>query len=239
MLRFTILLLAVALPATWAQIDLELDPEPLVYTPMMIIDQGKLRGRVRHSEETHKVHFYSGIRYGVAKRFEKPVPAPKWEGVLDAISPKAACPQSGLPVTTQPVHYSENVTNTWLSSEDCLYLNVWTPTNVPTAQLGKLPVMFWIHGGTYKTGTIFSLAYDARHIAALAQVIVVTVNYRLGPFGFLSGDSAQHPGNLGLYDMVLALRWVQSNIIHFGGDPNQITIDGESAGSFAVSVENR
>lgn len=231
MLRIPILLALTAV--AWAQLNIELDDEPLEYTPVITTSQGKLRGRIRHSEETHKVHFYNGIRYGVAKRFEKPVAAPKWNGILDATSVKAACPQSDFPVITGEVHYPANLTNTKVSSEDCLYLNVWTPTHKHS---GNLPVMFWIHGGTYKTGTIFSLAYDARHIAALGQVIVVTVNYRLGPFGFLSGDSDQHPGNLGLYDMLLALKWVNNNIAYFGGDPNQITIDGESAGSFAVSI---
>ena len=95
-------------------------------------------------------------------------------------------------------------------------------------------VMVWIHGGTFISGTSFERGFDAS-IIALHDIVVVTLNYRLGAFGFLLGTDEQHPGNLGQYDVILALQWVQKNIHHFGGDANQVTIFGESAGSMAVS----
>jgi len=123
-------------------------------------------------------------------------------------------------------------------SEDCLYLNVWTPDR----SLGSnLPVMFWIHGGAFVSGSGSDEIYDG---AALARqgVVVVTFNYRLGPFGFLAHPllSAESPqnisGNYGLLDQVAALRWVQRNIHEFGGDPDRVTIFGQSAGAASVSL---
>jgi carboxylesterase type B len=91
--------------------------------------------------------------------------------------------------------------------------------------------MFFIHGGTFKLGTMFSIAYDARYLSSLGDVIVVTINYRLGPFGFLYGGTNDAPGNPGLHDQILALKWVNENIEAFGGDPTSITIFGHSAGN--------
>jgi carboxylesterase type B len=92
--------------------------------------------------------------------------------------------------------------------------------------------MYWIHGGGFETGTIFSFAYDAKYIATLGDVIVVAVNYRLGPFGFLYGGTDDAPGNAGLYDQILGLKWIRDNIEQFGGDPESVTIFGESAGLY-------
>ncbi|CAG2114908.1 unnamed protein product, partial [Medioppia subpectinata] len=119
-------------------------------------------------------------------------------------------------------------------SEDCLVLNVWTP-KTPTGDRQKAalkPVMFWIHGGALITGSSFQWQYNGTALAT-NDVVIVSVNYRLGPFGFLYGDREDAPGNVGLYDMLFALNWVRENVHSFGGDRDQITIFGESAGTWA------
>ncbi|CAG2116643.1 unnamed protein product, partial [Medioppia subpectinata] len=119
-------------------------------------------------------------------------------------------------------------------SEDCLVLNVWTPT-VRTGDRQKAalkPVMFWMHGGALITGSSFQWQYNGTALAT-NDVVIVSVNYRLGPFGFLYGDREDAPGNIGLYDMLFALNWVRENVHSFGGDRDQITIFGESAGTWA------
>ena len=114
-------------------------------------------------------------------------------------------------------------------SEDCLYLDIYTPTELNA----RLPVLFYIHGGAYETGA--SLMYPS-DILALQGVVVVVIQYRLGPFGFLTtGDSAA-PGNFGMLDQVEALKWVKENIENFGGNPNKVTIFGESAGGTSVGL---
>ena len=124
------------------------------------------------------------------------------------------------------------------ASEDCLFLNVYAPADAKAKS--KLPVMFWIHGGGYSGGA----SSEPRHngdFLPLKGVVLVTINYRLGVFGFLAtADLAKEAngaaGNYGLLDMVAALQWVKANIANFGGDPDNVTIFGESAGSFAVST---
>ena len=120
-------------------------------------------------------------------------------------------------------------------SEDCLFLSVWQP-KTPTANGKKRSVMVWLYGGGFETGTIFSLASDVRYLAVMGDVVVVTVNYRLGPWGFLYAGTDDAAGNMGLYDQQLAFKWVHDNIDQFGGDPNSVTIFGESAGSMSVGA---
>jgi len=122
-------------------------------------------------------------------------------------------------------------------SEDCLYLNIWSPA----ADGRKRPVMVWIHGGSFTYGSGSSPLYDGASFAAKGDVVVVTINYRLGVFGFLDlsafgGEAYAESGNCGLLDQVAALRWVRDNIEAFGGDPDNVTIFGESAGSVSVST---
>jgi carboxylesterase 2 len=124
-----------------------------------------------------------------------------------------------------PVHHPK------LMSEDCLFLNIWTPTLDANA---RLPVMFWIHGGAFISG--FSNLYDGEALANYHNVVFVSINYRLGAFGFLcTGDSAAH-GNYGILDQIEALHFVQQHIAKFGGDPENVTIFGESAGSMCTSL---
>ncbi|XP_023930957.1 uncharacterized protein LOC106152694 [Lingula anatina] len=152
-------------------------------------------------------------------RFAKPQPASRWEGVKDATSYGPACMQRPNPF---------GFPNPKKISEDCLTLNVFVP-DTP----GVKAVMVWIHGGGYYTGGSFH--YDFTEFAARGDIIVVSLNYRLGPFGFLSIDGANAPGNLGLWDQIEGLKWVQNNIGAFGGDPKKVTTFGESAGGSSIS----
>ena len=163
------------------------------------------------------------------RRFELAEPY-TWSGVYNATQRLDACPQPGKKLNSK----NRGGFETNSMSEDCLYVNVFQPTTPKTNRT----VMVWIHGGAFINGTIFSIAYDGSYLAYLGDVIVVTVNYRLGPFGFLySNDkSSGSPGNQGLYDQILALKWVQENIEYFGGNPNDVTVFGESAGSMSVGA---
>ena len=175
---------------------------------------------------------YRGIPYAAPPigglRWRPPQPVPKWQGVRKA--DKFGAP----PIQTNPALASVPYT----PSEDCLYLNVWTPAK---QAIEKLPVMFWIHGGGFTAGATAEQLYHGDQLAKRG-VVVVTVGYRLGVFGFLahpglSDESDRHvSGNYGLLDMIAALKWVQKNISSFGGDPARVTIFGESAGGAAVSI---
>ncbi len=163
-------------------------------------------------------------------RWKPPAPAGKWTGVRDATAFGARCMQTHF--------FDDMVFRDPGLSEDCLTLNVWTPANAMPAS--KLPVMFWIYGGGFVTGSTSEPRQDGAHLATKG-VIVVSFNYREDIFGFfthpeLIAESPQHAaGNYGLLDAVAALQWVRANIAAFGGDPANVTIIGESAGSFAVS----
>jgi para-nitrobenzyl esterase len=141
--------------------------------------------------------------------------------------------------TVQCIVFDDIDPHTIGTSEDCLYLNIWTPAELDTSE--RLPVMFWIHGGGFAVGSGSEPRYDGGELAARG-IIVVTVNYRLNVFGVLahpefSVESPHHAsGNWGLLDLIAALAWVQRNIAAFGGDPRAVTIAGETAGSSAVSI---
>lgn len=179
---------------------------------------------------------FEGIPYAAAPvgklRWAAPHPAPSWPVVRNADRYMPACPQNYMgPDSTAFFGDYE------AKSEDCLYLNLWTPAKNPG---DKLPVMVWIHGGGFRVGSGTERLHHGEHLAAKG-VVLVTFNYRLGVFGFLahpelskeSGHSAS--GNYGLMDQVAALEWVKRNIAAFGGDPNRVMIFGESAGSGSVS----
>ncbi|XP_019646854.1 PREDICTED: cholinesterase 1-like [Branchiostoma belcheri] len=117
-------------------------------------------------------------------------------------------------------------------SEDCLYLNVWQPSPAPTAAA----VMVWFHGGGFSSGTSVADGYDGRYLAATEGVLVVSVNYRLSTLGFAYAGTEDAPGNMGLTDQLLALQWLQDNVASFGGDPDKVTIFGESAGGMSAAV---
>jgi para-nitrobenzyl esterase len=174
------------------------------------------------------VRVYKGIPFAAPPtgdlRWKPPQPAKPWKGILVAKTFPANCPQA-LPLPGP-------------QSEDCLGLNVWTPAHPPAA---KLPVMVWIYGGGFQIGATSQSAYDGTALAAQG-VVLVSVNYRLGMFGFLAHPALDREspqgasGNYGLLDMVAALEWVKRNIGAFGGDPGNVTIFGESAGGTAVCL---
>jgi para-nitrobenzyl esterase len=166
-----------------------------------------------------------GVRYGSAPRFAQPEPAAPWRGVVDAIERGPACPQAPyrLGWVTGPILAPMRF------DEDCLRVTVTAP--VPDGE--RRPVMVWLHGGAYISGSGEAPSYDASALALEQGVIVVNVSYRLGLLGFL-GIEGVAPANLGLLDMLLALRWVQENISAFGGDPTNVTLFGHSAGAHAA-----
>lgn len=161
---------------------------------------------------------YRGVRYAAAERFEPPVDVVGWEPGFDATTFGAQAPQVGG-VLEQMLGTTELET-----SEDCLFLNVFTPGTGS----GSRPVLVFVHGGAFVTGTAAMPWYDGSALASSGDVVIVTMNYRLGVFGFL-GDR-----NLGSLDQISALRWVQRHVADFGGDPANVTIFGESAGGSAV-----
>jgi para-nitrobenzyl esterase len=165
-----------------------------------------------------------------ALRFRAPQPVVRWDGVRPALRPGGAATQP-RDLTTWGARLGSSV------GEDCLYLDVTSPAADPGARAELRPVLVWVHGGAFATGS--GSLYDGRHLAAAGGVVVVTVNYRLGVFGFAdlaAVTGADVPSNLGLRDVVAALEWVRENIAAFGGDPGRVTVAGESAGSVLVSL---
>ncbi|XP_077180787.1 cholinesterase-like isoform X3 [Paroedura picta] len=174
---------------------------------------------------------YLGIPYAeppVGKlRFQKPVPHQPWSHILDATNFGNSCPQIIIPGMPGAEVFNPNTP----LSEDCLFLNVWVPHPRPSTPAA---ILVWIHGGGFYLGTASLAIYDGAFLAATENVLVVSMNYRLGALGFLSLPPAA-PGNMGLWDQQLALRWVRENAAAFGGDPTRITIFGESAGGASIS----
>lgn len=196
-------------------------PTPANSDPAVVqVGTGALRGLV---DPDHRL--FAGIPYAAPPvgplRWRPPAPPVAWAGERPATKPGLRCIQSPSGDIELGRH----------SDEDCLTLNVWTPP----VSADKRPVMVWIHGGAFVNGS--ANIYDARWLAARGDIVVVTVNYRLGTFGFLA-----HPalgaggdvGNYGLQDQQAALRWVRDNIGQFGGDPDKVTLAGESAGGMSV-----
>ncbi len=175
---------------------------------------------------------FRGIPYAEppvgALRWKPPQPMKPWTGVRDALQFGKSCVQKGSPLTGELE-----------TDEDCLTLNVWTSKPDPKA---KLPVMVWIHGGGLVNGSSSQSIYDGAKLASKG-VVVVSINYRLGAFGYLAHpalsaeDKAHHAsGNQGLFDQLAALKWVQQNAAAFGGDPAKVTVFGESAGGLSVAA---
>lgn len=171
----------------------------------------------------------TGIPYAEAARFQPPVQVPDWTSELSATSLSPACPQAPVPFLDEVLgtRYGELP-----GSEDCQNLSITMPGDVRPDE--KLPVMVWIHGGSYTTGSGDLAIFDPARLVAENRVIVVSVTYRLGLFGFLA-TPAGRPGNLGLLDQLEAFRWVQRNIQAFGGDPRRVTAFGQSAGGDAIA----
>ncbi|XP_075530986.1 acetylcholinesterase-like [Dermacentor variabilis] len=189
--------------------------------------EGRVRGNIVRSLGK-SVEEYRGIPFAeppVGKlRFRPPQPKAPWEGTLDATAGSTVCAQVPFPGFGME-HL--NIT------EDCLHLNVWVPELARNASSSR-PVLIWIHGGGFTFGSANEANYSGAVLTAFAEVLVVSMNYRLSILGFLNANSTDAPGNVGLLDQVMALKWVQRNIEFFGGDPQQVTLFGESAGSMSV-----
>jgi para-nitrobenzyl esterase len=183
--------------------------------------------------DSGRIRVFKGVPYAAPPvgplRWKAPQPVAAWTGTRRADAFGAQCMQVPL---------FDDIVFDRAPSEDCLYLNLWTPAADASA---KLPVMVWIHGGGYQVGASHEPRHDGVSLARRG-VVLVTINYRLGVFGFLAhpalsrDDARGSSGNYALQDMVAALQWVRDNAAAFGGDPANVTIFGESAGSFAVST---
>jgi len=199
--------------------------------PVVATTYGKVKGAVEDGILTFK-----GVRYGAdtaATRFQPPMAPEPWTDVKDALAYANSAPQppsgdgGGLFASWRP--------NPPLpASEDCLFLNVWTPA----ADANKRPVLVWFHGGGFTTGSGSSYAYDGVRLAKRGDVVVVTTNHRLNQFGYLNlagyGEQFADSGAVGALDMIQSLEWVRDNIAAFGGDPNNVLIFGESGGGSKV-----
>jgi para-nitrobenzyl esterase len=198
------------------------------------VEQGLLAGT---SGSTSDIRVYRGIPFAAPPvgdlRWKAPQPAAIWQGVHQATEFSNACWQTPYPAAA--AIYQAKLPQL---SEDCLYLNIWTPAK---SAKDRLPVMVWIHGGGFTRGFSGTSSYNGEPLAHKGAIIV-TINYRLSVFGFfahpeLSAESGHHAsGNYALLDQIAALQWVQKNIAAFGGDPDRVTIFGESAGSWAVNA---
>ena len=198
-------------------------------------------GRVR-GVEVNGIKVFKGIPYGASttgkNRFMPPAAPAKWGGVRDALAYGSSAPQSepGARRATSPIAVA--AAGLPAESEDCLVLNVWTPA---VHDNRKRPVMFWCHGGGFATGSGSSPVTEGLNLARRGDVVVVTVNHRLNVLGFTSLEEAGGPefassGDVGMMDIVAALRWVRDNIAEFGGDPNTVMIFGQSGGGRKVAT---
>lgn len=192
------------------------------YGPVRGVDDGRVR-------------VWKGIRYAAPPlgelRFRAPEPPERWTAVADATEFGPVCPQPGLP----PIPIDLGAPQ----GEDCLSLNVWASSDTEPGD--AKPVMVWLHGGAYILGSSSQPLYDGRALTSSGDVVVVTLNYRLGALGFLDLSSFNSPrrrfdSNIGLRDVLAALHWVRDNIAAFGGDPGRVTLFGESAGGGIVTT---
>lgn len=219
-----VILLLAAAGALW--FFLFRPPPPGVPAQPVAIAAGQVRGL-----DEQGVTVYRGIPYAAPPvgelRWRAPQPVAAWQGTRDAFRFSKACPQIGSPVPGMPPEPTD---------EDCLYLNVWTPS----AKHAPLPVIVWVHGGSNLNGSASAPPYGGANLARKGAV-VVSLNYRLGALGFLalpelsaeSGHNAS--GNYGMMDIVAALQWVKANVAAFGGDPANVTVMGQSAGAWNMS----
>ena len=210
-------------------------------TPVVRVEGGLVQGV---SSASSDITVFRGIPYAAPPvgdlRWKRPQPVVKWKGIRKADTFSNICWQPGNAVGTfygDEFYWKEQT----VQSEDCLYLNIWTPAKAVGHPENSLPVAFWVHGGAYFNGYGHEITMDG-DAWAKRGVILVTINYRLGIFGFLAHPALSAEvsdgtsGNYGTYDQVAALRWVHDNIAAFGGAPDNITVLGQSAG--AASIKN-
>jgi para-nitrobenzyl esterase len=202
--------------------------------PVVETTHGPVRGTDDDSTGG-RIRTWKGIRYAAPPvgdlRFRVPQPPGRWTEVADATSFGPACPQPSFPNVPLDLGAPQG--------EDCLSLNIWASSDIAPGD--QKPVLVWLHGGAYILGSSGQPLYDGRRLAGGGDVVVVSVNYRLGALGFLdfsSFDTARRrfDSNIGLHDVLAALRWVRDNIAAFGGDPQKVTLFGESAGAGIVTT---
>lgn len=205
---------------------------PAISTPANAVVQtqyGPVRGYVESS-----IYTFKGIPYATAKRFELPAPPQPWSTIKTALAYGPVSPQAAPNVIDQSEFFFHH--DFGYPGEDCMRLNIWTPNiNQPKG----LPVMVWLHGGGFATGSGNELpSYDGRNLSETGQAVVVSLNHRLNILGYLNlsayGDQFKHTPNLGMLDIVEALKWIKSNIAAFGGNPDNITVFGQSGGGRKV-----
>jgi para-nitrobenzyl esterase len=203
--------------------------------PVVATAAGRIRGAALNGAVTFK-----GIRYGAstagANRFQPPVRPQGWTGIADAV---AYGPRAWQPSRPMIPEIGDALTGSGPMDEDCLRLNVWTPS----ADQGRRPVMVWFHGGGQRTGSGNSIFYDGTELARKHDVVIVTLTHRLNALGYLwlaglpgTGERFARTANLPLADLVLALEWVRDNIDRFGGNPGNVTIFGQSGGGGKVAM---
>ncbi|XP_057666855.1 esterase B1-like isoform X2 [Diorhabda carinulata] len=194
--------------------------------PVVETEQGKLRGCIRKNFDDEEFYCFLGVKYAKAPlgdlRFQEPQPLEHWTGIRDAS-------QEG-----EPFIQKDFVAKSIVGSEDALHLNIFTKKPIPDAS-NLNPVMVWIHGGGYTEGRNSTSLYGPDYLMT-ENIVLVSINYRLGILGFLCFEdpSLEIYGNAGMKDQVQALKWIKKNIQNFGGNPNNITIFGESAGGSSV-----
>lgn len=200
--------------------------------------KGAVRGMLLNVAGYTRVRTFLGIPFGKdtggQNRFRRPTPATFWKGVYDATAKRPPCVQESY----NPKNMHIDNANT---TEDCLHLNIWAP--VIRCDTGTTPsghcsdskvVMVYLYGGSFMHGGNSYFFYDGRYIAGFGDVIVVVPNYRVGVLGFLNAGVADAPGNVALYDQIMALTWVKENIEFFGGNPSQVVLFGQSAGAISA-----
>ena len=194
--------------------------------PVVRTTAGQLRGY-----RSDDVYVFRGIPYATAKRFQMPQPIEPWEGIRDALAYGPGNPEMTMSLESREELDQLMVPGRiWSISEAPMNLNVWTRSIDPGA---RRPVMVWLHGGGFSGGSATHLySYDGYQMADLYDVVLVTVNHRLNMQGFFNlsafGGVYAHSGNAGMADLVAALEWVRDNITAFGGDPDNVTIYGQS-----------
>ena len=196
--------------------------------PVTDTKYGKVRGI-----EKDDAFIFRGIKYADAQRFQMPKEVQPWDGIKDAITYACTCPELITPVAgdqqLSPHYYMPQ-------DENCQFLNIWTQTLDSAA---KNPVMVWFHGGGWYGGSsLEQYAYDGENLSSHGDVVVVSLNHRLNCLGYMDlsayGEEYENSNLAGLADLVMALRWVKDNIASFGGDPNNVTIFGQSGGGSKV-----
>ncbi|XP_049525762.1 acetylcholinesterase isoform X3 [Dermacentor silvarum] len=201
--------------------------------------QGYIAGQ-RDTVDGHTVYRYAGVPFAEPPlgnlRFQRPLSVKPWKGVLNATSYAPSCMQ-------MPLQVDENVYLDYgKHSEDCLYLNIWQPAGAracskdsASTECRLRPVVIYLYGGGFLTGDASFFIFRGDRFAAIADVVYVTVNYRVGMFGFFKTNLPEYKGNAGMFDQVEAMKWVKENAKAFGGDPEEITIWGQSAGAVSVT----